>query len=339
MATRIRGYRWVLALAWAVAWAGCESSLFSEVVDVERGGPPPRQVFASLSTADTVWRVWVNEGLRSDEDGPPELVAGATVTLVAGGDTFGPFPVDTASVYVGFPTDQTGEFDVFEVREVYALRAPRSLRPGEEIALTVDLPDGQTVAWSRTMPEAPRASLVAFAPSTADTAASGRWTYTFPEVTVALPRGSRSGVNYYRAQVRYDYYAGDRAIARTYGRGFPVYDGEADRERAFAPYVTTDEGVRGDTLRQTFQLQAFSGFDIRFRRDDLVGGDVDSVRASVVVEAIDLLSARFYADLEEAKRAEQNFFAEPIVLGSQVEGVIGHLVVGSSGAAGEVTVF
>ena len=325
--------RLAVAAAAACLLAACESALFSKEVDVAAEGEPPAQLFAELTTADTVWRVWLTNGLRSDEAGPGEALAGATVTLTAGGEAFGPFALAEEAVYVGFPTDQTDPFEVFAPLGAYTLEAPRRLRPGEDVELRVELPGGETAAWSRRMPGATAARFLGLTREERDTTFrdDGFSTAIRPgELAVALP-GASGPTRYYRARVAFRLYDETGALRGTDYRSLGVrFENGAEAERVVAPGIVSDERVALDTFRQVFSF--FTPFVSRYGRDrdgrELPG--IDSMSAALTVEAIDEPSARYYADLHDARRAEGDFFAEPVALGSQVEGLIGHLVLATA---------
>ena len=318
----------------AVAFAGCESTLLSKVVEVDDEGEAPVQLFAELSTADTVWRVWLNEGLRPDEEGPAEVVRGAIVELAAGSEAFGPFELQAEREYVGFPTDQTDSFDVFAPREVYALRAPRTLQAGEDIQLRVELPDGTVAEWSRRMPAELGAREVSFQPAVRDTNfRDGGYSVAIQsaQLAVAFPLRGGGATSYYRGRVDFALFDTTGALRGVYYDALrPSYEGEADAERAVSSTVTSDERVLGDSLEQRFGIFPPPTFSYRRGEDFEELPPIDSITARVTIEQVDEPSARYYASLDEAKDSERDFFAEPVALGTQVDGLIGHLILATA---------
>ncbi len=319
----------------SLLWS-CESTLLSEVVDVEQEGTPPPVLFANLSTADTVWRVFLTEGSRSDDDRFPEALAGADIRLRVAERTYGPFVLEPERIYTGFPINQDTFTTPFAPRGVYSLAAAEPLRPGESVSLDVALPGGTTFSLSQNLPPAAGMRLVDYEPARRDTVDSdssgnsGRLggSPTNDEVTVAVSRPAADGLNYYRFRVRETYYdsLGEALVAQD---GYAYPELEANDVRIYTADIFSDERVASDSLTQTLSLTGLRRYlhECTWCAPGDPRNAVDSSVIELTLATLPRSTVDFYTDLQRALVADGNFFAEPVTLTSQVEGLVAHLVV------------
>lgn len=343
--TNARLLPYCLYLACAGTLGACESDLFTQVVDVEQDGPAPPVLFAKFTTADDTLRVFLFEGQAADADAFPAALVGADVALNVNAVPAGRFALSptlfTDDRFLFFREPDEGSFFG---RDVYTLPLSSRLQPGDEIDVRVRLPDGTDFALSQNLSPAPDFRVLAFVPPGVDTMrfdSSGASFSSRPgELSVRLARTEPAAVNHYRVFADAVYFDTLGSVVREErGRAlFPRADARAEIDIEILPYgIFSDRGAAGDSLtRELFLPFSPLEFD-RLSCDALFNipgrACVEGLRREITVYATTLprASVDYYTDLARTRSAGSNIFAEPVVLTSQTETMIAHLVVETIG--------
>ena len=314
----------------ALAWAACESTLLSEVVDVEAEGPAPPVLFSRVTTVDTTARVFLLDGARPDDDGLARTLEGAEVVLRVGSRAYGPMEVRPESLYEGFPIQRDTSTTPFVERGVYRVDAPEGLVPGAEVALEVDLPDGTSFALAQAFPPAASARIYEVQPPEVDTFGGFSFSRAPTQVIVKVARPRAEGVNYYRFLARQTFYR-DGAPVLTVQRGVGLSDLEEDDTRVLPNGIFSDEGALSDTIQQNLAIDTGLPFGSDFAPSfpgEPTAPPPDSSAVALFLTTLPPASVDYYVALDRARSSARDFFAEPVALTSQAAdaGVIAHLV-------------
>lgn len=333
--------RLLIALGLCAALTSCDSDLFTEVVDVEQDGPAPPVLFAKFTTADDSLRVFLFEGQAADADAFPAALTGAELELSVNDVPAGRFALAPALLTGGFSFffRELDEADLVE-RPVYTLPLDTRLRPLDEVTLSVRLPGGTAFSLSQNLPPAADFRVAAFEPPGVDTVRFDSTGSSFRgragELELRIARADPDAVNYYRFFADAVYFD---TLGNVVDEEFARALAPRDEERAeieVLPYGIFDDRIAsGDSLTREF---AASLTPLRFHRlscDRRFGDNecVEGLRRETVVYGTTLprASVDYYTDLQRTRAAGFNIFAEPVVLTSQAEGVVAHMVVETIG--------
>ncbi len=309
----------------------CESGLLSKVVDVEQDGEAPPVLFARLTTADTTWRVFLFEGARPDDDLFPATLEGAEVYLDVDRTSYGPFALAQERLFQGFPVRQDTFTTPYVQRGVYTFAAPEQLVAGQTVTLTVSLPSGARFSLSQNLPPEASGRLYEFQPGRIDTLQStgnSFSTRTVPgQAIIKIRRPDPAAVNYYRVVAEQRFFLGGAEVLRFSNLVSPSF--LEDDSRLYASGIFSDERARGDTVQQNVAI--FTELPFEYRCSACGPGPQrprpDSAVVELTITTLPRAAVDYYTDLQRTRRAEHDFFAEPVVLTSQSELLIAHLVV------------
>lgn len=305
----------LLVLGGSLALTSCEGDAFTKVVDVDLDTPEPIPVlYADWSTADTVLQVFVSETVGALSDTLARPLAGVQVVALLDGeatDVFDEVPIRFSS---GF---NAGGGQAYYY--VHTLDEP--LRAGTDVQVTATLPDGRALSARDQFPEQVHIEPGRFEPPTFDTIdfGDGSLSITQRGGAVSLLVNDPGGVaNYYRFAVDVEYR--DSVDFRpAYSTELYAVEEDTRWTRTYGGRILRDLSFDGSRVEVDFEPDVF-GF----------GGAVDSTARYLAFARLYTEAAFLYLrDRSALDESEFNPFAEPVVLSSNVDGGLGHLLLHS----------
>ena len=321
----------LLCLGFVVLLTGCEGDAFTKVVDVELDDPELLPVlYADWSTSDTVLYVIVTETLGVlDEDDRVQGLPNLRVTLQVDG---GP--------PIAFSERSDGFFDIRFSSNAgasngtyYALVRPANFLAGAEVNLTVaGLPDGGVMTAAGRLPSEAVAQVTRLTEPTRDTvwfdpsdpdqgyyiqSSGGELSLRFDDAA--------NEPNYYQF-FRVDALVESTNDSLLYENSDLLYGRDEDTRFQYVQngVVFRDVIDDGRSIELTFD---YYGNNVGVPQDSTTLEQREFVYITTLTES----TYSYLFELDQLNLNEGNPFAEPIVLGSNVEGGLGHLLLRTVG--------
>lgn len=297
-------------------FASCEGDAFTKVVDVDLETPEPLPVvFANWNNRDSFLYVYLSESTGALQENLPSTLTGARVEGFVDGVSFGVFTEVSIEIFF-----QNTNLTIDPTDIIYRFPRPASIQPGVEVSINIELANGATLSAKDRLPLINPITLDEFIPPGIDTVffgSSGDFFFTSTPGSLKLRLTDvASQEDSYRFQVGtyiVDSTSGDLTLLENqYLNG-----NEQDSRWEF---------ISGGDVYRDFGLD---GSSFTISGELFFSPSVENKLYFANSEVLSPLAYRFFKELQALEDAEFNPFAEPVVLGSNVEGGLGHFVCSS----------